>query len=203
MNELYAAVIHDVKNQLAELSLRLGERGDAQKEMEIALSASRRLSQMLLVHRQENDLLTVNSDSINPSDFLTILAAEYQELFPQLLIEVYDKNSPNIAFFDDSLVRVALANAIHNACRSASSKVRLTAYEQDKMLVLEVSDDGPGYPNCLLAESGSSPRPVSGRGTGLGIYLARKIAELHRLDNRHGYIELCNSNGAMFRMILP
>ena len=203
MNDLYAAVIHDVKNQLAELSLRLGERGDAQKEMEIALNASCRLSELLLVHRQENETLAVNPDSLNPADFLAILAAEYRELFPQLLIEVKDNAAPSIAFFDDSLVRMALSNAIHNACRIARSKVRLAAYERDKMLVLEVADDGPGYPDGLLAEQGEGPLPVSGRGTGLGLYLARKIAELHHLENRHGYVELSNSNGAVFRMILP
>lgn len=203
MNDLYAAVIHDVKNQLAELSLRLGERGDAQKEMEIAMSASRRLSEMLLMHRQENDQLNAHSDSINPADFLTILAAEYRELFPCLTIEINDKNAPNIAFFDDSLVRVALANAIHNACCIARSKVRLAAFEKDKMLVLEVADDGPGFPANLLEVGGVAPLPVSGRGTGLGLYLARKIAELHRLDNRHGYVELSNSGGAVFRMLLP
>ncbi len=203
MNDLYAAVIHDVKNQLAELSLRLGERGDAQKEMEIAMSASRRLSEMLLVHRQENDSLTVHSDSINPADFLTIMSAEYRELFPHLLIEVTDEDAPSIAFFDDSLIRVALANAIHNACRIARSKVRLSAYEQDKMLVLEVADDGPGYPDKLLAAGGLAPVPLSGRGTGLGLYLAGKIAALHRFDDRHGSIELSNSGGAVFRMLLP
>jgi len=203
MNDLFAAVIHDVKNQLAELSLRLGERVDAQKEMEIAMSASRRLSELLLIHRQENDLLTVNQDSINPADFLAILAAEYRELFPRLAIEINDRNAPNIAFFDDSLVRMALANALHNACRVARSKVRLAAFEKDKMLVLEVADDGPGFPANLLEEGGAAPQPVSARGTGLGLYLARKIAELHRLDSRHGYVELSNSGGAVFRMALP
>jgi len=203
MNDLFAAVVHDVKNQLAELSLRLGKRGDAQKEMEIAISAARRLSEMLLVHRQENELLSVNSDSVNASDFLQMLAAEYRELFPNLLIEINDKNAPKLAFFDDALVRMALGNAIHNACRIAQSRVQLSTFEKDKMIVLEVRDDGPGYPDCMLAEGISTPMPVSGRGTGLGLYLARKIAELHHLENRHGYVELSNENGAVFRMILP
>jgi signal transduction histidine kinase len=203
MNDLFAAVVHDVKNQLAELSLRLGQRGDAQKEMEIAISAARRLSEMLLVYRQENEMLSVNSDTVNAADFLAMLAAEYRELFPKLLIEINDKNSPDISFFDDALVRLALANAIHNACRIAHARVLLTAFEQDQMLVLEVRDDGPGYPNNMLAEDISTPLPVSGRGTGLGLYLARKIAELHHLENRHGYVKLANDGGAVFRMMLP
>jgi len=203
MNNLYAAIIHDVKNQLAELSLRLGARSDAQVEMGIAMSAARRLSEMLLLHRQDCDQLSVNSDSVDPVGFLAILAAEYRELFPNIHIEVNTDKAPAFAFFDDALMRMALANAIHNACRCAHSKVQLAAYQQDKMLVLEVSDDGPGYPDSLLQDSGAKPSAVSGHGTGLGLYLARKIAELHHLDEQHGYVALSNSGGAVFRMILP
>lgn len=203
MDDLYAAVVHDVKNQLGELALRLGERGDAQKEMEIVMTASRRLSAMLLMHRQESGTLSVNADSVNADDFLTILAAEYRELFPELTISTSAENAPVLAFFDDTLVRTALANALHNACRFAKSEVNLRAYEKDAMLVFEIADDGVGYPEALLTEGGKNPVSVSGSGTGLGIYLARKIAELHQLENRHGSIELCNSKGAVFRMRLP
>jgi signal transduction histidine kinase len=203
MNDLYAAVVHDVKNQLAELSLRLGARADAQQEMVIAMNASRRLSEMLLMHRQVNAQLTVNADSVDAADFLAIVAAEYRELFPGLKIELDTAAAPAMAFFDDALVRMALANAVHNACRAARSTVRLAAYEQDKMLVLEVADDGTGYPEEMLKDGGAEPSAVSGRGTGLGLYLARKIAELHRLQETHGRVELSNAGGAVFRMFLP
>lgn len=201
--DLYAAVVHDVKNQLAELSLRLSERGDAQQEMVIAINAARRLSEMLLMHRQANDLLSINADSVSPADFLTILAAEFRELFPKITIAIDTGKAPAFAFFDDALVRMALANALHNACRAADSKVHLAAYERDKMLALEVSDDGPGYPENLLKTGGAEPSQVSRRGTGLGLYLAAKIAELHQLENSRGYIELSNASGAVFRMMLP
>lgn len=203
MNDLYAAVVHDVKNQLAELSLRLGARSDAQQEMVLAMNASRRLSEMLLMHRQANDLLEANADSVNPADFLAILAAEYRELFPTLQLEINAESAPAFAFFDDELLRMALGNAVHNACRAANSAVQLVAYEQDKMLVFEVSDDGPGYSESILLGGGAKPSAVSGHGTGLGLYLARKIAELHHLQGRHGYVELSNAGGAVFRVFLP
>ena len=203
MNDLYAAVIHDVKNQLAELALRLGERADAQQEMIIAMTAARRLSEMLLVIRQEAELLSVNPDSVDTGDFLAILAAEYRELFPTLELDIDTGHAPAFAFFDDALVRLALSNAVHNACRSARSRVRLAAREQDKMLVLEVADDGPGFPDATLENEGDAPASASSRGTGLGLYLARKIAELHKLEGRNGRIELSNDGGAVFRMFLP
>lgn len=202
-NDLYAAVVHDVKNQLAELALRLGKRGDACEEMGIAMNAARRLSEMLLLHREAENLLWANPDSVNPADFIAILAAEYRELFPALSIHVDVGRAPDCAFFDDALVRMALGNALHNACRHARADVRLSAFEHDGMMVFEVSDDGPGYSDSVLRSGGESPAAASGSGTGLGLYLARKIAELHSLRDRHGHVELANSGGARFRMLLP
>lgn len=203
MNDLYAALIHDVKNQLAELALRLERRADAQQEAELAMNAARRLSGMLLVHREASGLLQANADAANPADMLAILAAEYRELFPALAIEIDAERAPACAFFDDALVRLALANALHNACRHARLQVRLAAYAREGMLVFEVSDDGPGFPDSVLTTMAESPSAPSGSGTGLGLYLARKIAGLHQLQGRHGTIELSNSPGGYFRMLLP
>lgn len=203
MNDLYTAVVHDVKNQLAELALRLGKRDDAQQEMKIAMNAARRLSEMLLVHREATDLLDVNTNTVNPADFLAILAAEYCELFPALSIHVDAERAPDCAFFDDALVRMALGNALHNGCRYARNSIQLAAYQQDNMLVLEVSDDGPGFPESVLISGCMLPAAASGSGTGLGLYLARKISELHKLHDRHGSVELSNSSGGRFRMLLP
>ena len=203
MNDLYAAVVHDVKNQLTELALRLGKRGDAQQEMVIAMNSARRLSEMLLVHREATELLWVNPDTVNPRDFLEIVAAEFRDLFPQLSIDVDAARAPACVFFDDALVRLAFANAVHNACRHAHSVVHLSAYQEDGMLVMEVVDDGPGFSENVLLSGGQLPVAISGTGTGLGLYLARKIAGLHQLNGRYGHIELSNANGGRFKMFLP
>ena len=208
MNDLNIAVLHDVKNQLAELSSRLRRRGDAPVEMEIALNASRRLSEMLLMDRDDHDRLWVNADSVNPGDFLEILASEYQELFPQLDIVVASEQAPAFAFFDAALISMALGNALHNACRHAKARVRLEALSQGSMLVLQVCDDGPGFPESVLSSCGALPSAVNRTGTGLGLYLANRIAAMHKLDAQHGHIELSNagngqSSGGLFRMILP
>lgn len=207
MNELYTAVMHDVKNQLAELASRLHKRGDAKEEMEIAMNASRRLTEMLMLSRQNNDQLWVNADTVNPADFLELLAAEYAELFPDIKITINIDHAPSYAFFDEALIRMALGNALHNACRYAQTHVELAAFEQNQMLVLEISDDGPGFPEHIVASGGKLPVTVSNKGSGLGIYLANKIAEMHHLKEKKGYIELMNNingtTGGKFRMYLP
>lgn len=202
-NDMYAAVVHDVKNQLAELSLLLNARGDAQSEMGIALNAARRLTELLLMQRQQSELLEANIDSAVPADVLNMLAAEYRDLFPEITLTVDTDGAPEFGFFDDGLVRLALGNAVHNACRHAHSEVRLSARKEGELLVFEIADDGPGFPVAMLASSGDLPAPASEHGTGMGLYLARKIASLHRLDEQRGGIELVNRDGGVFRMILP
>jgi signal transduction histidine kinase len=203
MDDLYTVVMHDVKNQLAELAQRLRERGDAQQEMSIAMNASRRLTEMLLLKRDESERLWVYADSVNPADFLEILASEYSELFPAIAIHVDVAYAPACAFFDETLVRMALGNALHNACRYARAQIQLLAFERHGMLILQVGDDGPGFTENLLSTGGKIPAAASASGTGLGLYLAHKIAALHTLQGQHGYIELSNAPGGQFRMILP
>lgn len=203
MNDLYTAVVHDVKNQLAELALRLGKRKDAQHEMAMVMGAARRLSEMLLVYQDAENLLQVNTDSVSPEDFLAILTAEYRELFPALTINVVTDRAPACAFFDDALVRLALSNALHNACRHARTAICVSAYQEEEMLVFSIVDDGEGFSEDVLASQGRTPTASRGTGTGLGLYLAHKIALRHRLQACHGTIRLSNEPGGCFRMFLP
>lgn len=202
MDDLGAAVIHDVKNRLAELALLLGRRAGCGRETGIVLGAARQLTNLLIAHRQAEGMLAANIDSASPAELLRELAEEYRVLFPQLELREVCVNAPPFWFYDESLVRLALSNAVHNACRHADGAVSLVAYVEDGWLVLEIADDGPGYPALLL--DGTDATAPGGHGsTGLGLYLARKIAGLHFLNGKSGEVALVNRKGACFRLILP
>jgi len=203
MKDISAAVIHDVKNQLAELALRLETRGDAVLETGIALAVARRLTELLLLQRQQAGMLQANIDSASPADLLQELAADYRSQFPNLDIHAESAGAPPYWFYDAVLIRLALANAAHNACRNARSSVILAARQQDGLLIFEIADDGPGFPAEMLAATDIAPTPASRHGTGLGLYLAGKIAGLHVLNNKFGSVELANRDGAIFRLKLP
>lgn len=202
MHDIHAAVIHDIKNQLTELALRLEKRGDAALETGIAMNAAHRLAELLLVERYNAGALQANVDSACPADMLQELMAEYRALFPALLITLHCDKAPEFWFYDAGLVRLALGNATHNACRYARSQVQLGAYQEDSQLVFEIRDDGPGFPETLLNAGGIAPAPVSRRGTGLGLYLAHRIATLHSFNNSAGQVQLANDKGAVFRLKL-
>jgi signal transduction histidine kinase len=83
------------------------------------------------------------------------------------------------------LLERALANLTENALRHARSRVVLRAGDG----WLEVEDDGPGLPDSLEALSqpfrSQRLRGVRAGSAGLGLYVARRVAEVHggRLEN--------------------
>jgi signal transduction histidine kinase len=202
MDDLGAAVIHDVKNRLAELALLLGRRDDCSRETGVAMEAARQLTELLLAYRDEAGKLAANIDSASPAELAGELAEEYRTLFPGVDLNLEMGAAPAFWFYDEALIRLALGNALHNACRHAVSQVRLAVFKEDERLVVEIANDGPGYPPEMLA-AGQQEMPHSRSGTGLGLHLARRIAALHVLNDQTGEVALANRDGACFRLILP
>lgn len=202
MDDLGIAVIHDVKNRLAELALSLGQRSDCGAETGIVLGAARQLTNLLIAHREQAGQFTANIDSASPGELLCELGEEYRAMFPALSIEIAASEAPAFWFYDEALLRLALSNALHNACRYAGSRVRLSAMEHDKRLVFEIADDGPGYPESQTGPAQPTMSSVNS-GTGLGLYLASRIAALHVLKGEAGQVVLANREGACFRLTLP
>jgi signal transduction histidine kinase len=202
MDDLGTAVIHDVKNRLAELALLLGRREGCARETGLVLEAARQLTGLLLAYRDQAGRLAVNIDSASPAELTCELAEEYRILFPNVNIAMETGAAPAFWFYDEALVRLALGNALHNACRHAASRVSLAAFQEGERLVFEIADDGPGYPPQILLP-GQQDMQHSRSGTGLGLHLARRIAALHELKGQAGEVQLANRDGACFRLILP
>jgi len=97
---------------------------------------------------------------------------------------------------DRDRVLQVLLNLLHNALRHARSRVRLELLANQEAL-FRVSDDGPGVPpqaRTLVFEPFQS---FSG-GTGLGLFLARRLVE-----SLGGRIWLEEGEGATFAFTLP
>ncbi len=204
---LLTAAVHGVKNQLGELLWRLDARGDCLLEQRIALRCAQRLSSALLLWRSAQDQLALNLEAVDPHEMLDDLASEYQALFPDLQVvrvePIPARSSPGWMFVDRTLLSMVLSDIVHNACRAARSRVSLRATDWQQGVCLEISDDGPGYPDAVLDTAGSALHAAAEGQTGLGLYLAGSVARAHRRQAQAGAIELCNAGGACFRMYLP
>ncbi len=112
------------------------------------------------------------------------------------------------AFCDARLVASVINNALVNALRYADGRISLEARQVGGGCVIDVIDDGPGFPPAMLArDAGSSPVDDNGHAgsTRLGLYFAAEIARLHQSGEDCGHIELTNpeGGGGCFSLHLP
>lgn len=200
--DLAALTIHDVKNRLAILASRAEARGDGETLHEV-LEAAATLTRLLLFYKSEKGRLDADIDARVPADLLAELAAEIGRQ-TALTVDVDAAAAPTLWFYDESLVRLVLVDALYNAMRYARQRIVLGAAERDGWLCFSVRDDGPGFPDTLLGAAGTfDMQPVSGEGTGLGLHLASRVAALHENGGQRGRLELANDGGALFTLFLP
>lgn len=199
-SEIAALTIHDVKNRLAQLAGKAEARGDTDT-VRAALEAADTLTELLAYYRTENGILNPAVNAYAPADLIDELAAENTGVGGIAVAKDYGA-APTLAFYDATLVRMVLANAVHNALRYARSRIVIAAAESGPYLEFSVRDDGPGYPDSVLADGGISAT-VTQDGTGLGLRLARRIAELHENAGVRGAIVFANDGGAVFTLRLP
>lgn len=101
------------------------------------------------------------------------------------------------ALTDRDRVLQVLLNLLHNALRHARSRVHLELTLTNREALFRVSDDGPGVPPQARALVFEPFQSFSG-GTGLGLFLARRLVE-----SLGGRIWLEEGEGATFAFTLP
>jgi signal transduction histidine kinase len=107
---------------------------------------------------------------------------------------------------DRERLRQVLANLVDNAVKysPSGSPVEIEATAQNGTLVVAVRDRGPGVPaedqRLIFEKFGRAKGGRSVPGTGLGLFIARSIAEAHggTLD-----VQSSPDEGATFRLTLP
>ena len=107
---------------------------------------------------------------------------------------------------DRERLRQVIQNLVDNAVKysSAGSCVRVTATADDGSILIDVADEGPGIPledqQLIFEKFGRSGGGAAKPGTGLGLFIARSIAEAHggSLD-----VDSVPARGSVFRLELP
>ena len=210
--DVIASGIHDAKNNMFDALARIGSaiqsiregRGEAalpilgETEQAVLISAER-LSKLLSAYRLTRHENPVTLLPVNVGDLLedTIL-----RIAPQRRADLTIETFCDVDGFwvcDRELITDSLVNALQNALRAARHKIVIEAHAHADTLELVVADDGPGFPDTLPAGS-------TGERSGVGLYIARRIAHFHVRHDRHGQLKLENGGplgGAVFRLLLP
>lgn len=211
--DLHATMMHELKNHLGLLAMTIdsipiqGEPGHDGIVDEARLLCQRvvdRLQQALLIYKAANGQINPAIDAYSPEDLVRELRDTAAALArSRLTVEArVAPEVPAIAFFDRTLIEMALINAVHNALAYARSTIEVEAAMDDGRLALIIRDDSSGFPEHIL-NGFASDRSGAAGGTGLGLQFARMIAEIHVNQGRHGELRLYNEDGAVFRLLLP
>lgn len=94
----------------------------------------------------------------------------------------------------------AVINLLNNAANASGKTVAIEANWDDSRLTIDIRDQGPGFPDNILALGGSQPLPPHAAGSGIGLMLTRTAVE-----QSGGTLELRNlpGGGAQARISLP
>ena len=133
-----------------------------------------------------------------------VAAAEFAQNEVELTTEV-SRSLPRVRG-DRERLRQVIQNLVDNAVKysSAGGRVHVSAIADDGAVLIDVADEGPGIPpedrQLIFEKFGRSGGGPTKPGTGLGLFIARSIAEAHggSLD-----VESAPARGSVFRLELP
>jgi len=187
--QLAAGLAHQLRNALtgARLSIQLHERRCELARSERSMAVA--LRQLALVEEQVKGLLTLGQVEPRPRQAtdLSVLLQEVALLLQpscehaRVRLSVADHSGPALAIIHEPGVRAAVLNLALNAVEAAGpgGEVALEVLEKAPGWILEVSDTGPGPP-LAIGQTLFDPF-VTGKpeGIGLGLALAKHVAEAH------------------------
>ena len=216
--ELVTVLAHDLRNYISPIELRLrmlnrraeGDRREADlRDAGLALRAVGRLSSMvsdiLDVSRLDEGILPVNVEVVELGPLLADMARAMST--PDHAIELMIIDEVTLSG-DPSRIRQCVENLLSNAVKHSpeSAPVKITLrrelHERSMRARVDIVDTGPGVPPEILPRL--FERFVTGEarrgGTGLGLYLAHRIALIHGGDLK---VASTRGKGTCMSLLLP
>jgi K+-sensing histidine kinase KdpD len=192
------AVTHELKTPIAvtqlniETLLKRELQADQQKQLlNNSLKETQRLdalcNNILLAAQLDLADYQQNKQSIQLSEMVKTVIKSFEERFPtrKMIVQVQEEI---MMFAELLLMQMLLQNLLDNANKYASieTPIEVVLEKNDHHILLQVKDQGPGIPPAerervfdkFYRMGNESTR--SAKGTGLGLYLCKKIAEFHQ-----------------------
>lgn len=220
-NSVLMSFIHDIKNSLL-ISLNgletLYENLDTvQPEQKESISLiqyelhriNNSLVQLLSLYKMETHLFSINADQYNLYDFLDELIINNSIIRSKQDFSIKMECDEDINwFFDKDLIATIVNSTINNSIRYAQSQIKLSAVIENNFLKITVEDDGNGFPEKMFVPADTLETAINMQSgsTGLGLYFAEKIANIHKNKDRSGTTVIDNDSelgGGRFTLLLP
>ncbi len=215
-----ASTVHDMKNSLSLLASQIddiAERLENDNENRATLSGIRyessrinlSLMQLLSLYKMDSGQFQVNISEVEVIDFIEDCVAAHAPVAASKGVTIdIDCDDSLIWFFDADLVGIAVNNVIGNSIRYSSSRLGVSVKPVQGLLMIQIDDDGEGYPEIMLQDPGHFMHNTnySTGSTGLGLYFSATVANQHQRNGHSGAIALSNEGnlgGGSFSLYLP
>lgn len=194
------AVTHELKTPIAiaklNLETLLKHKLDEQKQTKLltmTLDETKRLNfltnNILISSQLEDSRHTVTKEELDFSDLLKAKVAEFTNRINdrQFICEIEEDTDINA---DPLLLEILVNNLIENAVKYSDKNSRITVrlQKKDVSIILQVIDEGQGIPDSEKKKIFSKFYRIGDeatrtqKGTGLGLYLCKLIADDHSAD---------------------
>lgn len=207
LGRLTANLAHEIRNPLSAV----GHAAQLLAEDVASDSPAKRLTRIIednvaRLNRMVEDVLLLNRrdrlmrESIRLDEFLADFLMQFQgsERLPDGLIAVDIDAGASVAF-DRTHLHQILWNLLRNGlrhCSNAPGSIRIGARQSGARCVVEVYNDGAPIPPELVARLFEPFYTTDSRGTGLGLHIARELAEANHAELSC----LERDEGALFRL---
>ncbi|MDC0943152.1 ActS/PrrB/RegB family redox-sensitive histidine kinase [Pelagibacteraceae bacterium] len=185
-----AAAAHSLGTPLAtisvvakELKKEIGSNKEITKDIDLLISQTKRCSEILK---------KISNKQIEEDSFLNFIKLE--DLLEEIIISFEETSSKEIKLYnenDQNKINIqrtpeiiyGLRNFIGNAVKFSKSKVQINLMSNDKIIEIQINDDGPGIPEDIINKIGEpyikskSKELSSNSGLGLGTFLGKTLLE--------------------------
>lgn len=212
------AVTHELKTPIAITKLNLEtmqkrklDEQQQQKLLSNTLQEANRMNalcnNMLLSSQIDSGGYRITRENVNLNELVEQCVDDFQVRFPNKHFHT-DIDGENHVSGDKLLLQLAINNLLDNAIKYApkDSAVHINIHAIESGIELSVADEGPGITDAdknkvfeKFRRLGNEATKQS-KGTGLGLYLTRKIVSEH---NGHIFVKDHQPRGAMLVIQLP
>jgi signal transduction histidine kinase len=211
-DDLMAMFAHDFKGPLTVISgfselLFEVEDPQVRRSAETIIEQTRRLARL-----SDDALALAATQSAGfslrrmPEDLVEFVRGAVAPLDREGRVVVEAPEEPIILAFDRGRLRHVIDNVVGNALKYSTGQVDIKLIENDDDAHVEVRDRGIGIPASDLQKifsrygRGSNVRSRGIAGSGVGLYIAKKIVEVHqgRID-----VSSVENEGSTFSIVLP
>jgi signal transduction histidine kinase len=216
VGKLAAGMAHSIRNPFTSVKMRMFSLGrtlkltETQKDdLDVISQEIRHIDTIVQNFLEFSRPPKLKMQQVSPSVIvdLVIQLLEHRLISYEVRIEVIRKRPLPPIPADPEQLKEVLVNLVVNACEAMKKGGRIVISEEEtierpigKMVVICVSDNGPGIPCSLLDKVLQPFFTTKEEGTGLGLSIASRIIEEH-----DGRLNLTSTEGmgATFMITLP